>query len=124
VGGHGRCAHKEFIVKWFGVASVETDGDLIATPVGEPCAYCEEPIEAGDRGVTIPHIGGPEPVEKPYHFECHLRTVIGSVAHQMGQCSCHGGTEHDPPGLTRRQAARAAYRVWQETQWRRDGTNN
>jgi hypothetical protein len=114
-------------VKWFGIASVDTDGEVIPTPVGEPCAYCEETIEAGDRGVTVPHIGETEAVvEKPYHFECHLRTVIGSVGHQMGRCSCPGigGTEHDPPGLTLRQAALAACRLWQATQWRRDGTNN
>ena len=92
------------------------DGVRVATPVGVPCLHCDEPIEAGDRGAfshgAIPdaayaHVDGYGPM-LPEHLECRLRQVVGSVGHQLGQCSCHGGTLEDPPGMTRRQAARAA----------------
>lgn len=42
------------------------------------------------------------------HLACSLRSIVGSVGHQRGTCSCFGGTEEDPPGLTKREAARAA----------------
>jgi hypothetical protein len=35
--------------------------------------------------------------------------ALGSVGHQKGTCSCHGGTEEDPPEMTKRQAAVAAW---------------
>jgi hypothetical protein len=53
--------------------------------------------------------------ERPYHFECHFRMIVGSVAHQQGRCSCFGGTKHEPPGVTLRQSAVAAYRYWKVT---------
>ncbi|MEI6196534.1 MAG: helix-turn-helix domain-containing protein [Verrucomicrobiota bacterium] len=37
-----------------------------------------------------------------------MRSIAGSVGHQNQRCSCFGGTEDDPPGLTVRQAAQAA----------------
>jgi hypothetical protein len=61
------------------------------------CAWCDEPILPGDRT----SMGG-------VHYECGLRSIIGSVGHQKKCCSCYGGNEEDPPGLTRRQAATAA----------------
>jgi hypothetical protein len=44
------------------------------------------------------------------HVECVYRAVAGSVAHIEQRCSCYvpGSTEGDPPGLTKRQAAKAA----------------
>jgi len=111
-------------VKWFGIRRVDPDVELIPTPVGQACAFCEEPIELGDRGCTIPHIEERGASEKPYHFECHIRMIVGSLAHQQRRCSCYGGTEHDPPGMTLRQAARAAFHFWQATSATRDGTNN
>jgi len=44
----------------------------------------------------------------PYHPECMARSVIGSVGHQRRTCPCYGGTESDPEGMTKREAARAA----------------
>ena len=44
-----------------------------------------------------------------YHFACALRVVWGPIAHVERKCSCYvkdGLVEHDPPGLTKRQAAR------------------
>ena len=111
-------------MKWFGVVIVDPEERVTDTPVGAACGFCEEPIEMGDRGVTIPYLGEPETTELPFHFECHIRSIVGSVAHQMGRCRCFGGTESDPPDVTRREAARAAYRLWKASQWRCDGTNN
>jgi hypothetical protein len=42
------------------------------------------------------------------HHECLIRAVVGSVGHQLRRCSCYGGDEEDPPGLTKREAARLA----------------
>lgn len=81
-----------------------------ATPVGTPCFYCEEPVADGDQGLIIPC--GMVPL--PIHLDCHLRQIIGSVGHQRKRCSCYGGTEEDPPGMTKRQAAEAAARMWEE----------
>jgi hypothetical protein len=86
---------------------------MIAAPIGLPCADCAEPIAKGDDGITQMQID--YDVERvrtvlcvARHRECFLRAIVGSVGHQTGQCSCFGGTEEDPPGLTRRQKAQAA----------------
>jgi hypothetical protein len=68
-------------MKWFGIHRADPEEEVVSTPVGKPCAFCEEAIEMGDRGVTVPHIDERGVVEKPYHFECHMRLVIGSVGH-------------------------------------------
>lgn len=77
----------------------------VPTPVGEPCIWCQEPIEDGDDG-QLYNTG------LVTHVECLLRQVVGGVNHQLGRCSCCGGTEDpDPPGMTAREAARAAARL-------------
>lgn len=64
------------------------------------CAWCDEPVLEGER--LAPNYA------QPTHYECGLRGVLGSVGHQRRRCSCFGGDEEDPPGMTRREAARAA----------------
>lgn len=108
-------------MKWFGEAfgaPYEEDTPHTLTPVGTPCARCGEAIEVHDSGVTVVHCGGDGAVdERPLHYECHLRGIIGGANHLMRRCTCCGGTEPpDPPELTKRQAARAAVSTWQ---WRR-----
>jgi hypothetical protein len=68
------------------------------------CLYCEEPV--------LPDEEWQQP---EMHRECAQRSILGSVAHLMKRCSCFvpGSEEGDPPGLTKRAAARAAVRVWQ-----------
>ena len=61
------------------------------------CHHCTEPL--------LPH----ERVEHGYHIECMARIVLGSVGHQLQRCHCYGGTEEDPPGMSVREAAKAAY---------------
>lgn len=70
------------------------------------CLGCDELILPGDR--LAPSFG------QPLHFECGLRSIIGSVGHQKKNCSCYGGTEEDPPGMTRREAAKAAMEYFYE----------
>lgn len=82
----------------------------------DPCLYCEEPVLALDDQVRV-HFHSAEGVTlRRVHRECFLRKVLGSVGHQLGRCSCHGGAEEDPPGLTKREAATAAVRTWTQLQ--------
>lgn len=87
------------------------------TPVGEKCLNCEEAFVEGDEGCSTPYYGGGDaPPEVHYHIECFVRSIIGSVGHQTRKCSCYGGTEEDPPGLTAREAAKAAMAKMKEIQ--------
>ena len=63
------------------------------------CRWCEEMVKIGDLMHTL--LPG-------YHYACALRTMLGSIAHLRGTCSCYseGSTDGDPPDLTKRQAAR------------------
>lgn len=92
----------------FGDINWAVELDRVPTPVGQQCLHCEEPIEAGESGVTMPYDNGTEVKEEPMHRECVLRTIFGSVGHQERRCQCFGGDYDDPPGMTRRQAAKAA----------------
>jgi hypothetical protein len=72
------------------------------------CKHCEEPIEPGEEAPTVS--GG------SFHRDCLLRLVIGSVAHQERRCHCFvpGSTAGDPPGMTLREAARAAVELYRQ----------
>lgn len=99
-------------MKWFGKswnAPVCDPRDHITTPVGKPCFYCKESIEENDSGLMHIHIGDTARMV-PEHYECFLRGIIGSVSHIEKTCSCYfkGSTENDPPGMSLREAARAA----------------
>lgn len=104
-------------MKWFGPApfspaSVETPE--VPIPVGAPCAWCEEPITPSDAGYVIPLVDVDATRDQPYHADCWLRLLLGSVGHQQGTCACVGGDDGDPPELTRREAAHAAVATYQE----------
>lgn len=92
--------------KFFGPPGLKREGEeTVDTPIGAPCVLCDEAIAEGDMGSVYENGGA-------VHYECSMRGVAGSVGHQLGRCSCYGGTEEDPPGLTPRQAARAAARIF------------
>lgn len=80
----------------------------------DPCPFCGEPVLPAEvaAGATRVVNGG-----RAAHVECLARSVIGSLGHQQGRCPCFGGSEDDPPGLSRREAARAAYDYY----WARRG---
>lgn len=71
--------------------------------MSEPCPWCDEAIASADSRRLMS--GCP-----PWHTECFVRSMLGSVAHQRRRCGCYipGSTEDDPPGMTKREAARAA----------------
>lgn len=98
-------------MKYFGHPFMRFDlGEaLVPAPVGVPCAHCQEPIIAGDSGWILGNY--------VFHHDCHMRGIVGSVAHQEKRCSCYvpGSTEDDPPGMTRRRAAQAAVALWQSS---------
>jgi len=85
------------------------------------CPWCQESIE-------LEQVKLPVSCQPVMHDECFIRCVIGTAAHQQ-QCGCYGGaagdrTEssnpvhclsqgEDPPNLSNRQAAVAAYLEFQ-----------
>lgn len=65
------------------------------------CAWCAEPMREGEP--LAPVHGATE------HWECFMRSLVGGLNHQAGNCTCCGGDDPpDPPNMTRRQAALAA----------------
>src|SRR3982751_214867 len=76
--------------------------DHVPTPVGEPCAWCAELVEAGNEG------WGQSPIGPWFHEECFTRMILGSLGHQLQVCPCYGGDYEDPPALSTREAAKAA----------------
>ena len=68
----------------------------------QACAWCGEPLEAQERHPNF---------YQPFHFACGFRSIAGSVAHIEGRCSCciAGAEEGDPPDMTKREAAYAAF---------------
>lgn len=69
------------------------------------CSHCDE--EVLPEEVFEGRLNG-----KPAHQECMFRLVAGSAAHILGDCFCCGGSRHDPPGLTKRQAAQLALEAY------------
>lgn len=96
-------------MRWFGEswgAPMNDDCPQVDVPFGAQCIHCLELIDEDDRGVV--YANGPVA-----HVECHFRSFAGGVNHQLGKCCCCGGTEPpDPPGMTSREAARAAMETW------------
>ncbi len=67
------------------------------------CSWC------GER------VTGPSPAAlHPYHYECLFRSIMGSLAHLQGRCSCFvlGSSENDPKGMSLREGAQAAFDYW------------
>jgi len=103
---------------WFGTdwgAPVCHSTPKVGVPVGEACIWCDESIAKDDSGVGMPLA---EPIGKTglrvsmtyYHVECWVRMLVGSTGHQLRLCPCFGGDyEGEPEGMSRRDAARAAW---------------
>jgi len=77
------------------------------------CTYCEEPVEPGEQNECFQ--------SQPMHVECGFRLAAGSLAHIEGRCSCYvpGATELDPPGMTKREAARASLHAYRKAMFYR-----
>jgi hypothetical protein len=106
------------MMRWFGNdwgAQLCRDLEHVDTPVGEKCAWCGEVLEETDSGVTMPAISE-KPTIAAFHAECSMRMAVGGVNHQVGNCTCCGGTmPPDPPGMSKREAALAAVKQYEET---------
>lgn len=89
-------------MKYFG--GFNNNFELVSTPVGKVCLWCEEKIKDGDKGFLISNISNTEEYN-PAHTECFLRQIYGSIGHQKKNCSCFGGSEEDPVGLSKRESA-------------------
>jgi hypothetical protein len=79
------------------------------------CTYCDEPVYAGEQSTAFP--------SQAMHTPCAFRMAVGSVAHVLRRCHCFqpGSQLNDPPGLTKRQAARAALDLFQQIELWYDG---
>lgn len=84
-----------FGVRWD--APAFEDAIEVPTPVGEACLMCQEPVDEGESGVLTPYLGDLEngPDLRAVHIECWLRSLLGSVAHLEGRCTCFGGSIQD-----------------------------
>lgn len=106
-------------MKWFGKAygaAYERDTEHVPTPVAAPCQHCGELVTEHDDGF-VQDVSDIECIA--YHYECHMRGFIGGLNHLRGCCQCCGGKEPpDPPGMTRREAARAALDYFQGRRYR------
>lgn len=69
------------------------------------CDWCHEEILTGQECRAIKG-------DHHFHHECSFRQIGGSVGHIRRKCSCYGGNEDDPPGMTIREAARASLAEW------------
>jgi len=119
---------------WFGAkpfAPVCEESRRLATPVGGACAWCKEAILPTDEGFVSPLVGaGGLPELAPWHYACFLRTIVGSVAHQTGRCTCFPAGSKEPApwdeeagealacevavpeGASRREEAERAVALW------------
>lgn len=119
------------VTHWFGDARFVRERVSIRAPIGLLCHSCDDPICSADCGVTLESVEiavMPEPpqgfeiviavpsddsghITVALHVECYFRETVGSVGHLTRRCRCFGGDYDDPPGMTKRQAAVAAYRM-------------
>lgn len=79
------------------------------------CVWCEEEVKPDENAITLPHIEQGNGISfEVLHFNCFMRTIVGSVGHQMHLCGCYGGHQDDPIGVSRREAANQAVNLWNQ----------
>lgn len=76
------------------------------------CRFCDEYVEYDDLRVPLGM--------RPIHYPCFVRRIVGSVGHQLKRCSCYGGTEDDPPNLSKKEAAEAAALICNQTKFKNE----
>ncbi|HET7909680.1 MAG TPA: hypothetical protein VFL19_03140 [Nitrospira sp.] len=77
------------------------------------CPWCDEPVTEADQQNDL--------CGQLTHAECLFRSIMGSVAHIERRCSCYvdDAPEHDPPGMSRREAAKAAVVAYEKREGRK-----
>lgn len=104
-----------YTTKYFGerwnVPMLE-DAEEHDTPVGDPCAHCDQAIRRGQQGIYRLHLEADGNHWRPVHRECDVRSVVGGYYHLLGDCICHGGDhDPDPEWANKREAALLAFGV-------------
>jgi len=110
-------------IQWFGAepfAIACAADNRCEPPIEKACAWCDEDIAPSDNGFVCLNItleGEPAPI--PWHAECFIRSLCGSVEHQLRQCSCFSATDKqidcsETDGLTVREEARLAAKIWRD----------
>jgi len=87
--------------------------EVVPTPSGK-CFWCNEPIAEDEIGFVLDH-WGETLTEAFYHRECLMRSMVGSVEHQKGECSCyqtHQKRVEQP--MTKREGAKAAWEYYEQ----------
>jgi hypothetical protein len=89
-GGRGSVSQPDVSTRFFGPRWDAPRVDN-ATPVGERCPHCEEPIEPDDRGLLMTVVGTDDAgnwttESRPAHLECDLRSTL---SHLYRQCPCY-----------------------------------
>lgn len=76
------------------------------------CAFCGESILPHEMRSPIEAVSA-DGGTVGYHYECGFRNTMGSVGHLRGDCPCNGQEDVSEVGMTRRQAAKAAWAYFQ-----------
>lgn len=87
------------------------------------CPWCNEPVTESEYPTAVAVVHGDDGQLHPWHRECLLRQVTGSVGHLKHWCACYGGNpdaELDPEAMTKRQAALAAVALYEQQMRTRD----
>lgn len=91
------------------------DDTRVLTPQGKNCLYCGEAVVEGDRGVMMPATvkktgsNHYDATIEAAHIECFIRMTVGSLRHLQGRCTCFGGTDTRPDGMSARDEAREVF---------------
>lgn len=101
--------HPQANMQWFGRRYDAPAWEAMTeaeTPVGLRCSHCTELVAEGDAGIVMGHWHAVGMTVEPIHVECWLRSIIGSVEHLEGRCSCFGGAEEWEGDLSWREQGR------------------
>jgi hypothetical protein len=106
---------------WFGTepswCPATDDGTHVETPTGELCLHCEEPIGEDDCGYLMPYVGLDGNRVVPLHRACDFRMKMGGaecIRRHFLDAHTVGDHEPDPPGMSTREAAQAAWNAFHE----------
>lgn len=123
-------------MKWFGPKPFSPacePGDQVPTPTAVDCDHCGERIAEGDDGYMIPAARAlgidsiiaawndkEQRLDLAYviqHYECHMVGIIGHVRCLLTHGRrgvCPNEVERDPPGMSKREAAKLSEHLWQQ----------
>lgn len=105
---------------WFGPESwcvITDEGTKVDAPLGLSCLYCDEAVDEDDSGYMRPVVAVAERAIVPVHRECDFRMVMGGVEcmkRQRDGTHVVGDHTPDPPDLSKREAACAAWEFYDE----------